>query len=150
MRLIPAFAVLCLVPLVAPAAGEIYRWKDTTGVWHYSDQPQPGAELVKSTRKPAATQASTQGSQGSTSTASSVLPASSPLSDSVTQQVRDEAAAAKSDQCKKAIEAYDKSIQARRMFRVDDQGNQVFLNNDELDQARLNARSARDLACGPQ
>ena len=29
------------------AEGEVYRWKDVNGVWHYSDQPQPGAELVK-------------------------------------------------------------------------------------------------------
>ena len=41
-----------LLPLLASAEGEIYRWKDANGTWHYSDQPHPGAELVKSARKP--------------------------------------------------------------------------------------------------
>jgi hypothetical protein len=154
MRLTPALAVLCLVPLLAHATGEIYRWKDTNGVWHYSDQPQPGAELVKAVRKPAGSAASpaTQASAPAASSADSSAgtPGSSPISEEIAQQVRSEAAAAKSEQCKKATEQYDKSIQARRMYRVDDKGNQVFLDSAEIDQARLNARSARDQACGQQ
>lgn len=154
MRLIPALAVLCLMPLFAHAEGEVYRWKDKNGLWHYSDQPQPGAELVKTARKPsvnppsAATANPAPAAPGASATSGAGGPA--PVSDTVAQQVRTEAADAKSEQCKKATEHYDQSIRARRMYRVDDQGNQVFLNDAELDQARLNARSRRDLACGPQ
>ena len=36
------------------------------------------------------------------------------------------------------------------MYKVDEQGNRVFLNDAEIDEARLNARSTRDLACGPE
>jgi len=39
------------------------------------------------------------------------------------------------------------AVQARRMYKTDDKGNRVFLNEAELDAARLQARSARDLAC---
>ena len=52
MRKIMSIAVAASLAtlLVAPnlmAEGEVYRWKDANNVWHYSDQPQPGAELVK-------------------------------------------------------------------------------------------------------
>jgi Domain of unknown function (DUF4124) len=151
MRLTPALAVFCLIPLLAHATGEIYRWKDTSGVWHYSDQPQPGAELVKTTRKPAdaapAATGTTPAAPAAVPTGADGLPV---VSDEVAQQVRAEAAEAKSDQCKKASEAYDKAIQARRIYRVDAQGNQTFLNDAELDQTRLKARSAKDVACGQQ
>lgn len=154
MRLSPALVVFCLIPLLAHATGEVYRWKDANGFWHYSDQPQPGAELVKGARKPApVTAASTPTASTPAAAASAATSATSgtlPISDAVAQQVRTEAADAKSEQCKKATEHYDQSIRARRMYRVDDKGAQVFLNDAELDQARLNARSTRDLACGPQ
>jgi Domain of unknown function (DUF4124) len=155
MRLTPALAVICLVPLLAHATGEVYRWKDTNGLWHYSDQPQPGAELVKAARKPVPGTASTTAPASasaatSTTTPTAGAPGLPPISDEVAQQVRSDVAAAKSEQCKKAIEQYDKTIQARRMYRVDDKGNQVFLDSAEIDQARLNARSARDQACGQQ
>jgi hypothetical protein len=64
------------------------------------------------------------------------------------QQVRLEAAAAKTQNCEKAKLAYDKAVQALRIYKTDDKGNRTYLTADELDAARLQARSARDLACG--
>jgi hypothetical protein len=72
-----------------------------------------------------------------------------PLSREVTQQVRQEAAAAKTEQCKKATEAYQSAITARRLYKEDAKGNRTFLNSAEIDAARLEARSTRDIACGP-
>jgi hypothetical protein len=150
MRLIPALAVLCLIPLFAHAEGEIYRWKDSNGLWHYSDQPQPGAELVKAVRKPAsASSASTRATTSSSAAPTSGADGIPPVSAEVAQQVRAEAANAKSEQCKKATEAYDKAVQALRIYRVDENGNQIFLNAAELDQARLDARGAKEISCGP-
>jgi hypothetical protein len=39
-------------------------------------------------------------------------------------------------------------MQARRVYKTDEKGNRVFLNSAEIDAARLEARSNRDLACG--
>jgi hypothetical protein len=151
MRLTAALAVLCLLPAAALAEGEVYRWKDGSGIWHYSDQPFPGAELVKSARKPpGASQAAPATAANRPSTPAAPATTGQPVSDTVAQQVRAEAAAAQTEQCAKARENYDKTIQARRLYRVDDQGNQVFLNDAEIDQARLRARSDRDIACGSE
>jgi hypothetical protein len=136
--------------LIAPAAmaeGEVYRWKDGNGLWHYSDQPQPGAELVK-----------TPGTRSSSANTPSTptyapTPAAAPddgipaLSREATQQVRQEAAKAQNEQCKKATEAYQSAITARRLYKEDDKGNRTFLTGEQMDEARLKARSTRDIAC---
>jgi hypothetical protein len=136
--------------LVAPAVmaeGEVYRWKDANGVWHYSDQPQPGAELVK--------KLSTRSSSSNSPITAPPAPASAPdngippLSREVTQQVRQEAAKAKAEQCKKATADYESTINARRLYKEDDKGNRTYLSDEEIDAARLQARSTRDIACGP-
>ena len=65
----------------------------------------------------------------------------------VTEQVRQDVAAAKIEKCKKAEDIYAQSVQARRMYKVDAQGNKTFLTESELDEARVNAKIQRDNAC---
>ena len=147
MRKIVPIAFLLSSPL-AMTAGDVYRWKDANGVPHYSDQPYPGAELIRSTRRTG---------NSSTPTPSLPAPAATTSSDNtapqvtreVAQQVRQEAASAKSEQCKKQQEAYQRAVQARRIVKVDEKGNKTFLNDSEIDAARLEARANRDLACNP-
>jgi hypothetical protein len=156
MRKIVSFAIAAF--LFAPAImaeGEVYRWKDANSVWHYSDQPQPGAELVKkaggrssssnSAPPPAAPSAERQPDGTVSATSDNSAP---PVSPEVAQQVRREAATAKSEQCKKAKDAYQRAVQARRIVKKDESGKQVFLNAAEIDAARLEARANQDLACG--
>ena len=146
MRKILTLAVSVLIASSALAGGDIYRWKDDSGTWHFSDQPHPGAELVRRGDRavnPAVESAAPAPS--STTEASAPLP----VSDAVAAQVRQEAAAAKTDQCKKADEAYQKAVQARRITRTDEKGNTVYLSDAEIDALRLQARSVRDVACGP-
>ncbi len=148
MRKIFAIAI-ALLGSTAFAAGEVYRWKDAANIWHYSDQPQPGAELVRGARLTVPTPASAAApapSQASSSPVATSAPL--PVSTEVAEQVRKEAADAKTEQCEKAKVAYDRSVQARRMFKTDAAGNQVFYTEAEMDAARLQARSNRDLACG--
>ncbi len=150
--MLKAFAItaIALLGSTAFAAGEVYRWKDANGIWHFSDQPQPGAELVRNTGRP---QAPPTRPVEQVSPSPSTLPTytneAPALSSETVQQVRQEAAVAKAQQCEKAKVAYANAVQARRITRTDDKGNKVFLNDAEIDAARLEARSARDLACGP-
>jgi hypothetical protein len=151
-KLISIAVATLLASSLASAAGEVYRWKDSAGIWHYSDQPQAGAELVKGARRPVG--AATASTRAPTNTArpaqTSVPPPPLPaVSNEVAQQVRQEASTAKADQCKTADEAYKKAVQARRIYKDDAKGNRTFLNEAEIEAARLEARSTRDLACGP-
>jgi hypothetical protein len=141
-----AAATLLFAPLLL-AEGEVYRWKDANGVWHYSDQPQPGAELVKTGRR---NSSSSMPSAPPPPPAAVNNAASAPLpvSPQVAQQVRQEAASAKDEQCKKATAAYQEAVQARRIYKTDEKGNRTYLDSAQIDNARLEARAARDLACG--
>lgn len=149
MRKIIPIAFLLISPL-ALAAGDVYRWKDANGVPHYSDQPQPGAELIRANKRAGNSYAppASQPVQAPAATVSSDNSAPQ-LTREVTQQVRQEAASAKAEQCKKQQEAYQRAVQARRIVKVDEKGNKTFLNDSEIDAARLEARANRDLACNP-
>ncbi|MET0717137.1 MAG: DUF4124 domain-containing protein [Pseudoxanthomonas sp.] len=151
MRKLICIATAPLVLSLLMGAGEIYRWKDGNGVWHYSDQPQPGAELVKTGRMPGPTPAGNSTPPPAPPVAPNAAPppALPSVTPEVAQQVRQEAANAKADQCKKLEAEYTQVVQARRLYKTDDKGNRVFLNEAELDAARLQVRSARDLACAP-
>jgi len=145
-----ATASLIAVCLVANSAGQgdIYRWKDSSGTWHYSDQPQEGAELVRGTPKPTPVRPTPP---------VAVVPAAAPaapgaaapaaVNAQVTEQVKQDVAAAKVEKCKKAEEIYAQSVQARRMYKVDAQGAKTFLTEAELDEARVNAKVQRDTVC---
>jgi hypothetical protein len=148
MRKVISLAIAAF--LIAPAVmaeGEVYRWKDGNNVWHYSDQPQPGAELVK---KPGA-RSSSSNSPSVPAIAPPAAPADDgipPLTREAQQQVRQDAAKAKDEQCKKATADYQNTITARRLYKEDDKGNRTFLTGEQIDEARLKARSTKDIACG--
>jgi hypothetical protein len=147
--MLKAFAItaIALLGSTAFAAGEVYRWKDANGIWHFSDQPQPGAELVRSVSRPTPAQPTQAPAPGPTILPATINP--QPVSDAVARQVRQEAAAAKTQNCEKYRVAYDQSVQAVRLYKTDEKGNRTYLTSAEIDAARLQARSARDLACGP-
>jgi hypothetical protein len=149
MRKIFAIAVIALAGSTAFAAGDVYRWKDANGLWHYSDQPQPGAELVRGMRAPSAATAAAPAAAPTPSPPASPDSDTLPVSKEVAAQVRQETANAKAEQCKKNTEDYNKYVQARRIYKSDASGNKVYMTEAEMDAARLQARSARDLACGP-
>jgi hypothetical protein len=148
MRKPLAIAVLTLLGSNAFAAGEVYRWKDASGTWNYSDQPHPGAERIRGV--PAASNAAAAPAAAPAAPAAPA-PANNPLpvSKEVAQQVRQDAATAKAKNCEKLTADYTEKLQALRMTRKDEKGNVSFLTAEEMDAVRLQVRAAKDLACGP-
>lgn len=152
MRKFITFTVATLLTASAFGAGEVYRWRGADGAWHYSDQPRPGAELVRGTgSRPQPAAETAQNTTTPAPAAETVASDSSPLpvTDAVAEEVRAAADAAKSEQCKQLEAAYQEAIKARSFYRTDAQGKRVYLTSAEIDRARLEARAARDLACGP-
>jgi hypothetical protein len=153
MRKIITFTAATLLMASAFGAGEVYRWRGADGAWHYSDQPRPGAELVRGTgaRPQAPAEAAPSNTAPPPPVSETVASDSSPLpvTDAVAEEVRSAADAAKGQQCKQFEAAYQEAIKARSIYRTDEQGKRVYLTSAEIDRARLEARAARDLACGP-
>jgi hypothetical protein len=67
-----------------------------------------------------------------------------------TRAVQAEVASTQAKQCKEATDRYNRAIEARRIYKPGPNGEQIFLNEAELTQARVDARNARDTACGPK
>lgn len=153
MRKFITFTVATLLTASAFGAGEIYRWKGPDGTWHYSDQPRAGAELVRGPQRPAFEAETAAVNQpappAEPQPAEAVTNDPLPVSEDVAQEVRAAAAAAKSEQCKRNEDYYQRALQARRISKgADAQGNPIYMTEAEADAARLQARANRDLACG--
>jgi hypothetical protein len=148
MRMPFAIAVLTLLSSAAFAADEVYRWKDASGTWHYSDQPRPGAEKVRGNAPPSTAAAAPAPAASPPPAAVTSDPL--PVSKEVAQEVRQEAASAKARNCEKATAYYKGLVESSRIRRPPDaNGTVTFLTPEEIDKARLDARAAKDIACGP-
>jgi galactitol-specific phosphotransferase system IIB component len=153
-----AIAILIGLPLTA-AMADVYRSVDSQGHVQYSDTPTPGSQLVhmNNQRSPIRTEASDTATPGSTAT--SKPPALTQTSTSIHDQLEQEAAEravqndlaqTRADQCKKATDAYNASVQARRIFKTGPNGERQFLTDDEADKQRLSNKVAMDEACKGQ
>jgi hypothetical protein len=149
-----AIAFLIALPLSA-ALADVYRSVDAQGHVQYSDTPTPGAQLVRmnNLRTPTPSLASTAASANAKSTTSAQS------GDQVHQQLEQEAAArevqsqvaqTRADQCKKATDIYNQSVQARRIFTTGPDGERQFLSDDEADKARVAHKIEMDEACKGQ
>lgn len=136
-----------LVPLAAQA--DVYRWVDATGQEHYSDLPVEGAELIRTTapRPPSA---------GSTPSRAAAMPGPAPMTAAGDAQARRDAeravakdlAAQRARDCTEAKARYEKSLQARRIFRTLESGEREFLSDAEADKVRVANRATMETACG--
>jgi len=113
-----------------------------------SDRPSPGAVFVRVAN--AATIRSEADSVASTSAAASPTDAAAARlsQDASRTAVQKDVAATRAAQCKQAKDVYQKSVEARRVYRINKAGEREYLSDAEADQARLNARLDMERSCG--
>ncbi len=143
---------------VSLAQADVWRWKDAQNKWHYSDVPVEGAELVKSSLRVPVPQSNGTDSQAQGASndgppvdrvaASGAAASDRVAADATARQVQQDITRKRAEQCKEATARYEKSITARRLFREGKNGDRVYLTEAELAQARVEARTDRDTACG--
>jgi hypothetical protein len=149
-----AIAILIWLPLSA-AVADVFRSVDAQGHVQYSDTPTPGSQLVRmnNLRTPTPSLASTAASTSAKSTTTAQN------GDQVHEQLEKEAAArdvqnqvaqTRADQCKKATDIYNQSVQARRIYTTGADGERQFLSDDEADKARVAHKIEMDEACKGQ
>jgi hypothetical protein len=169
MRHYAIAAMIMSLAVSSAARADVYRSVDAQGHVQYSDTPSPGAELVH-VQRGADTGTSTASpaspATGSTSTTSPgtrvPAPATPPVAranpnaqaqetiDRQTAQraVQQDLEQTRADQCKKATDDYQASLQARRIYRTGPNGEHEYLTDEETDQQRMNLRLAMQNACG--
>ena len=156
--LVAAAATFAFAFAASLAQADVWRWKDAQNKWHYSDVPVEGAELIKSTvRLPTlqsgAPEPSADGGQNAAPPVDRVAANGAAAADRVAteataRQVQQDITRKRAEQCKEATSRYEKSIASRRLYREGKNGDRVYLTEAELAQARVDARTDRDTACG--
>ncbi|MGQ0834217.1 MAG: DUF4124 domain-containing protein [Gammaproteobacteria bacterium] len=150
MRGILAFGALILVGASIVAQADVYRWVDSTGEVHYSDRWVPGSVLVKVTRSRATPEAvaASRGAEQNRLAVSNDRISAQQSQNAESQAVRRDVSQARNEQCKTAKERYEKSIQARRIFKTGKDGEREYLSDVQADEWRLQARTEMQQACG--
>ena len=158
MRVVATIAVL--VPLTLSAAlADVYRSVDAQGHVQYSDTPSPGAQLVRFTGLHE-TMTVSSGTANSGNAGSPPLPTKSgnptprggqtqalTAEQVAARSVQNDVAQTRAEQCKQAQDAYNQSVQARRIYRPGADGSREYLSDDEADKVRLNNRLEMEAAC---
>lgn len=132
----------------AALADTVYKWVDAQNRVHYSDRPPPDGEQAVAVNT--GYSKSTHGTDTAPPAKAAPSPASTTTSQtSAEKKVAADIAAAHAGDCQKATETYNMYIHSRRLFKNGDNNERIYLSDEELDQARLNARRDMDLACSP-
>src|SRR6185369_12401729 len=123
-------------------AGDVYKYTDERGQTMYTDKPIPGAVRVSTgaQRPPevaARSYAAQQSAQNSQLAASNQRISDQQNDSRIAANVAKDLEATRAERCKKARADYQSSINSRRLYRLDKDGNRVYLSDAELSQQRL-------------
>lgn len=148
MRYVSALTALMLLSSATAMAADVYRSVDAQGRITYSDTPTPGAQLVnvRTARDSAATPTAEASRIAAQNAAAAQQLAQTKAADAK-QAVQADVAQTRADQCKKAQDAYQKVIAARRIYSTDANGERQYLSDADADQMRVTARQQMDDAC---
>jgi hypothetical protein len=146
MRYLTALT-LTLVGMSAAGAGDIYC---INGGRDCSDRPSPGATVVHVTGTQSADGSLGAPTPAAEKPAGSVdAAANARLSQNASRQaVQKDVSGARAEQCKQAQEKYQKSVEARRVYRMGKDGEREYLSDNDAEQMRLNLRLEVEQACG--
>jgi hypothetical protein len=136
---------VALFGVVAAAHADVYRWTDAQGHVQYSDRWVPGSTLIKgSSHTPAPPEQTDQQKLA----ASDAALADQKAQREAEQAVKQDVAATRAEQCKKATEEYEKSIRSRRIFKEGKNGEREYLSDPDADAYRAKLLTQRKELCG--
>jgi hypothetical protein len=142
--------------LVLPAWAELYKWTDENGKVHYSDQPPPG-DVKKSETVKAPPAPPTSAVAGAKPSATAKTPAEQEMefrkrrleaaeAEAKAQKEAD-AAAEKKLNCERATAQVASLQRGGRISHPGPNGEQIYLNDDEIAKELVNARKTADSWC---
>jgi hypothetical protein len=138
-----------LVGAMTAAHADVYRWTDPQGHVQYSDRWVPGSTLIKSTSPHNADNPGPPVQADQQKLAASNAAIAQQQAQRETQQnVRQDVAASRAEQCKQATTAYQKSIDSRRLYKEGQNGAREYLSDGEIDAYRAKLLEERKQVCG--
>ena len=126
------------------ASAVVYKWVDAQGKLQYGDRPPDGvhAEVVELL---VAHSASTRSASTPSPARNASVPAIKDVEDK--KAVAQDVSQTRDKQCTEAQDRYKKLIEGRRLFKTGPDGERQFMNSEEIDTERLNAKRDVDTIC---
>jgi hypothetical protein len=127
------------------ASAVVYKWVDAQGKLQYGDRPPDGvhAEVVELLVSHSASARSASAPAPIARNASVPVAKDSDDKKVVAQDV----AQTRDKQCTDAQDRYKKLIEGRRLYKTGPDGERQFMNSEEIDTERLNAKRDVDTIC---
>ena len=143
-----AFAIAAAAPLYA---SEIYRWTDAEGNVHYGDRPSgaPTEQRMNITYKRTDSSALQARAQSRAEGNQAIRDGLDTRADE--REAREEERAKAEERKQKCVEYRGKletMVTARRLYREDENGERVYLNDSQIDEARQRAEELVAEYCG--
>lgn len=155
MRRFGLALALCSLAATTAVAGTVYKWADRQGQIHYTDRPPRGDAKLLAVIHEATGAADDQTDSGTSpdesgnaadSGATDDAGADEGVSAAMKKSVEDDVAKTRTEQCTKAKERYQTYVNSVRVYREKD-GKREYLNQKELEQARLQAAKNVETYC---
>ena len=127
------------------ASAVVYKWVDAQGKLQYGDRPPDGvhAEVVELLVPHSA---STRPAASTPAPAARNVPVTAKDSDDK-KAVAQDVAQTRDKQCSDAQDRYKRLIEGRRLYKTGPDGERQFMNSEEIDTERLNAKRDIDNIC---
>lgn len=139
-------ALLCAVTAMTVAGGamanEIYKWTDENGTVHYGDRPSGAATeerlaMTFTRTDNAAVQQRVQARVEATATRQEARSAAAQAQ--VEAAEKEAEAAERAERCDKARARLEQFLQSQRLYRMDENGERVYLDDAQRETARQKA-----------
>lgn len=134
-----AATLLAAVGSNAAQASEIYRYVDANGEVHYGDRPsgEPSEErLAISSRPTSPAQVQARVSPPTNTTAVDQATPEQEKAAELTRAQKRAQAKLQEEKCQKYREQLETYVTSRRLYREDDKGERVYLDDNEVQEAR--------------
>ena len=159
-RLATASASLVLVVATAFSAAavaqeaSVYKWVDAQGVTHYSDQPSTSTSseelAIRYRRTDSGAMQARVKAKSELEAAGDVREGQEATANATAEADRQKVLAERETNCKAASDRVAKYNNALRLYKPGQNGERVYLTNEELDVERADANRAVDQWCGEE
>ncbi len=141
-RLALSCAVMAMTIASGAVANEIYKWTDENGNVHYEDRPTGAAteERLQMTYNRTDSSAVRQRTQARVDARTAREDAKAAAAESEKEAAENAAVAAeRAQKCEKSRARLESYLQARRVYRTDESGERVYLDDEQRQEARQKA-----------
>lgn len=146
----PACFLIASLAVVSSSHADVYKFIDSKGQVQYTDRPEtlPAQRLsVQSQRTDTVAVSERVAEDAKQRDAATQAQQTTDKSAADKTKAQQDTATDKAERCTKARERYDQVMTAQRLYSTDANGERVYMDDKQIDQARASAKQMMDTWC---